>query len=261
VGYALLCGLGFGAEPSKISEECGRINSTVVAQVVRGAVDDAQRVVSGQLTDSLSRTEPTCAGLLYSNIAAGLQRSGRLDEAEHFAERAIAHFQVDLPPDDRVYLRPLEILASVDLAQQRIAKARDVFRRMQMVRLADPSDRVLILSTGCALLELEEKWEQAALQLTGALSALIEAGKRDSADHATMLGELATVYIHENRYHEAGTVLDRALNILGGANDAGPLDRVKLLNSRAVVCVHQNRWKRQNPLWPRRSLCVLNSRG
>jgi len=216
------------------------MNTLLSEQIAGGRLDDAKRSVDETL--SQVPIEPVCAGLLSNNLAAALQIAGRLDEARVFAERAIAQFQKSLAADDSAYLRPLQIIATVDLLQGMTGKAREVFRRMQAIRATDPSDRVLLLWISGSLLEREGRKQEAESALIAARAALSDAGRQNSADAASICGQLACLYLHERRYREAAAAVNTALSTLSLAGDVRPLDRIKLLDTRAAVCAHENRW-------------------
>ncbi|HEY6990611.1 MAG TPA: tetratricopeptide repeat protein [Bryobacteraceae bacterium] len=167
-------------------------------EITQGQIDDAKRSLSEALTGDISRLEPVCAGLLSNNVADGLQKSGRLDEVRTLAEQAINYYQQSLPADDPIYLGPLEKLATADLEQGMTGRARDAMRRMQMIHTTDPQGRVLLLYVNGCLLKREGRSREAESQLTGALSALADAGKQNSADGATIRGELANLYVQEH---------------------------------------------------------------
>jgi hypothetical protein len=225
----------------KVSAECVRRNAPLFQQIARGQLDDAKRSVAESLQGDGG--EPLCAGLLLNNLAAGLQVAGRLDEARTFADRAIECYQRSLPADDPTYLRPLQIVATVDLLQGMTGRAREVFRRMQVTRVGDSSDRLLLLWISGSLLEREGRKQEAELALIDARSALADAGRENSADAASIWGQLARLYLHEQRYGDAGAAVNSALTILNLAADATAFDRIKLLNTRATVWSYENRWR------------------
>lgn len=232
------------AEPSKpVPIECGRINFAVSSQIARGEIDDAMHTVSKAPANHSAGGEAVCAGLLSNSLAAGLQISGRLEEARTFAEQAIKYFERSLPADDPVYLAPLHILATIDLEQGLTAKARQLFLQMQNIPSNDPHDRVLVLVIGASLLVREGRKQEAESRFKEALLAVSQGGKQNGADAVVICGQLAYVYLQEHRYEDAQTTLDAAFARLGFAGEAVPLDRIKLLNLRAFVSGRQNRWR------------------
>jgi tetratricopeptide (TPR) repeat protein len=226
-----------------VSNNCNQMISVVSNQIARGDLDNAKRSVAQSLNSELGRAEPVCAALLANILASGLEIAGSLDEARMFAARAIEHFQRSLPADDSAFLPPLHILATVDLLQGMTGKAREVYCRMQAVHATTPGDRVLLLWINASLLEREGRIQEAESALIGVLSILSDTGRRNSADAASTLGQLACLYLGEHRYQDAAAALSSALTMLSLALDAAPLDRIKLLNARATVWVHENRWQ------------------
>lgn len=223
--------------------ECGRVNAVLSKQIAAGRLTEAQRGVLDALDTASNRLERVCAGLLLNNLAAGLQMSGRLDEARTYAERAVKQYQTALPASDSAYLAPLHTIATVDLEQGQTTRARQVLLKMRHVYATDPEDRVLILTLGASLLVREGKHEEAKSQFLNALSALTEAGKQNSADASTIRGQLACLYLQEQRFHEAVTLLNTALSMLDSAQDEKPLNRIKLLNARGVAWARLHHWR------------------
>lgn len=238
--FALLAGPGFA---NTVSAECARINSVLWKQIAQRQIESAEHTVSQALTDDIGRLEPVCAALLSNNLASAFQLSGRLDEARTFAERALNSLQRVLPPEDHAYFAPLHILATVDLEQGLTGRAREVFLRMQNIRATQPQDRVRILFIGAALLIREGNIQDAESRLRAALAALSEGGRENSADAASLKGELAYVYLQERHYKEAAETLNTALAELDRTDDGGPAVRIKLLHNRAAVWGYQGRWR------------------
>jgi tetratricopeptide (TPR) repeat protein len=239
--FALMAGPGFA---NTVSAECARINSVLWKQIAQRQIESAEHTVSQALTDDIGRLEPVCAALLSNNLASRLQLSGRLDEARAFAERALNSLQRVLPPDDHAYFAPLHILATLDLEQGLTGRAREVFLRMQNIRATEPQDRVRILFIGAVLLIREGNVQDAESRLRAALTALSEGGGgENSADAASLKGELAYVYLQERRYKEAAEILNTALSKLDRTDDEGSAVRVKLLHNRAAVWGYQGRWR------------------
>ena len=211
-------------------------------KIVDPQPEQAEQVASA-LADELTRLPPVCAGLLLSKLAATLQISGRPKEAEAFAVRAITYFEKKLPPDDPVYLDPLQVLAGVRFEQGMIGKAREAFRRMQAVRAETPHARVLVHGMSAALLHVERRWKEAESEYEQTLAALTDAGKENTGDTAAVLNELAALYVEEHREQEALMTAERAMLVLNRARDAVPLDRIKVLTVRGVIRARQGQWR------------------
>lgn len=245
-GYLLVCGAALASASVMVTAECARRNVLLSEQIARGQLDDAKRSVADSVNGPLGR-EPVCAGLLANALAARLQMAGRLDEARTFAEQAIKYFQRSLPEDDPALLPPLHILVTIDLLQGMTGRAREAFRRMQVIGMTKARDRVLVLWVSASLLEREGRAQEAESALIGALSALSDAGRQDSADAATIKGQLARLYIHKKQYGDAAAAVNNALATLNLAADATALHRIDLLNIRAAVWAHENRWRDAEP--------------
>src|SRR5262249_59819308 len=95
-------------------------------QVKGGSLAEAETTLSSALARG---SDPGCAGLTLTNLAATIAMSGRLREAESIAEQAIGLLDKSHPSDDRVLLRALQILAATRIEQGKIARAREAYRR------------------------------------------------------------------------------------------------------------------------------------
>jgi hypothetical protein len=73
---------------------------------------------------SADRPNSVCAGLIMSNIAALLETSGRLAEAEPMGQRAVHTLEESLPPGHPALARPLHTLAAAQFQQGKITRAR-----------------------------------------------------------------------------------------------------------------------------------------
>ncbi len=93
-----------------------------------------------------------------------------------------------------------------------------------------------LLHGGGKLIEAESEYREA-------LNALRQAGLGDTADAATILNSLGTLYIEEKRFTEARQALDRGLEIFESAKHAVPMDRIKLLNVRAILQAREGHWQ------------------
>jgi len=178
-----------------------------------------------------------------NNLAAVLQVSGRLAEAEVMAERSVRTFDLSLPPDDPALLRPLHTLAAARFEQGKIARARETFKRMESIRTTRPDDRALVNAMAAALLEAQGKWPEAESHYSAAIQALKEAGRGDTADAGALLNGLGDVFIRERRMDAARQALNEALAIFEHAPDADPWDRIKVLYARGALCARQREWR------------------
>ena len=77
-------------------------------------------------------------------------------------------------------------------------------------------------------------------------SALVEwerLGKSSSAEVASLLSGLASLYLRAERLDDAAPVLDRALAALAAAPDAVAMDRIRLLQLRATLYRRKGNWR------------------
>lgn len=217
--------------------------SQAVSQVTSGRLKDAEASLSAFMSRNAASAEPSCAWLAPHYMAIALAFSGRLAEAEVFAERSLAILEERFPPGDLVLLRPLQVLASAELEQRKIAKARQALRKMQSIHVESPVDRAIVHGISAALLHAEGRYRDAEPQYLAAVAAWEQAGRGQTAEAAMVLGGLGALYIAAGRYLDAARILDRALAVVASAADAVPTDRIKLLMVRAAVHTRQREWR------------------
>lgn len=252
IGLTLYIWLAFGAiyaaaqnasRPAP-SSACIEFNRTVLNQVSTGRLADAEAVLSRSLASNANGLEQLCTGFLLHNMAVIMSASGRLGEAESFAERSVKVLEKSYPPEDLALLRPLASLSSALLEQRKIGKARAVFQRMLSVRTERPDDRAVLHTTAAALFQAEARYKDAELEYFRALAAREEAGRGQTADIAQLLNMLANLYIVDKRFDEAGHILDRVLAIVAVTGDGVLKDRATFLNSQAAVHIHRGEWRK-----------------
>jgi len=209
---------------------CRELHEMVVAQVKTGSLAEAETTLSSALARG---SDPGCAGLTLTNLAATIAMSGRLREAESVAEQAIGLLDKSHPSDDRVLLRALQILAATRIEQGKIARAREAYQRMHGVRIEGPEDAALVHGIAGTLFQIGGKRREAEDEYLAAIRSWEAAGRGEMADAASVLTALATLYVQERRLTDAGQTLDRVLVILQRSKDTVPADHVKLLSVRA----------------------------
>ncbi len=214
---------------------CIELNQTVMTYAANGRFDQAEIVLSSSQAGSAGQPEHLCAGQVLNNLAALTAGTGRLAEAEIFAERSVKMLEKSYPSDDPVLLRPLQNLAATRFEQAKIAKAREAFRKMQSIRTERPEDRALMHGTSAAFLEAAGRRREAETEYFEALTAWEEAGYGGSSFEGSILLSLASLYVEVQRFDDARRVLDRALAIFAHSKDTVPLDRAKILNVQAVL--------------------------
>jgi tetratricopeptide (TPR) repeat protein len=239
----LSCVMFIPAPVEGLSADCIRVNSAILQDLANGRVAKAQRVALETLSGDPSRLEPVCAGLLLNEAAVASLQSGRLAEARELAEKSITHLQQGVAPGDPVYLRPLNLLASVYLSEGCTRKAVETLRRMETLRVTSPQDRALIREIRAAVLQREHRNEEAEMNYMAALAALSDAGKQDSACAAAVQRSLAYLYLRDRQYSDALKTVDAAIATLRRAKDAVPFDRIQVLHVRAQIFGHEGRWQ------------------
>jgi tetratricopeptide (TPR) repeat protein len=225
-----------------VSAACVELNQTVLTQVAKGQLTEAELAVSAFLASGGDHAQDSCVGLVLSNMAAFMSVSGQLADAERLADRSVLILERTYAPNDVMLLRPLQLLAAARFEQGKTTRAREAFKRMQAVRIQLPEDGALVHGTAAALLEVEGRRVEAEGEYLAALRAWGEAGRGETADAGAILNNLGSLYIHEQRLDEARRALDRALAIFSRAEDAAPMDRIKLLNVRGVLRTRQGDW-------------------
>jgi tetratricopeptide (TPR) repeat protein len=238
-GHILAQGVG---KPVPVSAVCADLNRTVLAQVANGKVAEAELAVSAFLVSDDPAAEP-CAGLVLSNMAAFLSGSGRVADSERLAERSVLILEKVYSPDDVMLLRPLQVLAVARFELGKTARAREALRKMQSVRLERPEDQALVHGMAAALLEREGRRPEAEGEYLAAFHAWETAGRGGTADAATILVGLASLYIELGWLTEAQQTLDRAFAIFSRARDTVASDHIKLLQVRGVLHAWQGSWQ------------------
>ena len=224
------------------SAGCGELNQQVVSQFAHGQYAAVETLLSAAIASGADRNRDTCAGFILNNMAVLLSTSGRITDAERLAERSVKILEAIYPPSDLVLLRPLSILASMRFEQGKTAQAREVFKRMLLIRAERPEDRALVHATGAVLLEAEGRQSEAEAEYLVTSRAWQEAGREDSADAGAVFTSLGSLYVKEQRFEEARQALDRALTIFSLSKDAVPTDTIKVLHVRGVLQARQGAW-------------------
>lgn len=233
-----------------LSGACADLMHTVVTLLNSGRFLDAEVALAGPTTDGHRGVEPLCTGLALHNVASALAISGRLGEAEVFAQRALHVLEKFYPPDDPALLRTLQVLIAARFGQGETAKAREAFQRMQSIRSEDPEDRAAVHYLGAAFLQKSGEWRQAEVEYLKALAAFRERGLNATADEGAVLCGLGSLYANERRYEEAERILAHALSTFNAAKGTVPMDIVKLLELRGVIYMGMRKWgQAEADLW------------
>lgn len=221
---------------------CVELNGKVLIQV-RNADLAAVEETLAAAPSGAGREATLCRGLVLNNVAAVLVSAGRDAEAESIAGRSLEELEKIYPSDDPALLRPLQILAASRLAQGKRAMARESLKRMQTIRIEGPEDSALIHGISGALMQAEGRRREAEVEDLAALHAWQKAGRGETADAASFLSTLGSLYIEEQQLDDASRALDQSLNILNHAQDTTEMDRIRLLYLRGILHAKQHEWR------------------
>jgi tetratricopeptide (TPR) repeat protein len=222
---------------------CSDGNQAIVDKVEIGQLAEAEAVASRVLTIAESNRTPSCLWIVLHNMAAVKALSGRLAEAEVLEDQSLKILDTIYSRDDRVRLRPLRVLWSVQLRQGKRGEARQTFRAMRSLRLKGPQDQAVFYSTSAAQLQAEGQPKEAEAEYLRALAAWRDVGRGDTAGVAALLISLGSLQIDQDRFLEAAQSLDRALAIVQSARDAVPMDLIDVLRVRATLNARQGKWQ------------------
>jgi tetratricopeptide (TPR) repeat protein len=239
-GHILAQGVG---TPVPVGAACLDLNQTAMAQMANGKLPEAELAVSAYLVSGSDRALESCAGLVLNNMAAFLSVAGRLAEAERLAERSVLMLEKAYSPDHVTLLHPLQVLAAARFELGKTARAREALRKMQAIRAERPEDQALVHGMAAALLEREGRRLEAEAEYLAAFRAWEDAGKGKSAEAATILNGLGSLYIELGRLTESQQTLDRALAIFSSAKDTVTNDYIKLHEVRGVLHAWQGAWR------------------
>jgi tetratricopeptide (TPR) repeat protein len=244
-----------GAKDAPVSASCLELEQTAMTQAASGHLTEAEVSLSRAAVSGDERAQGSCLGHVLSNMARIMSLSGRMTEAERLAEQSVRILEKFYPPDDLALLRPLQVLAAVRLESGKTGRAREAVNRIQSIRIKCPEDSAIVYATVGALLQIEGRQSEAEAEYHDAFREMEAAGHSDSADAASILYGLGSVYVNEQRLGEAGRALDRALAIYNRAKDTVPMDRIKFLNLRAVLHARLGEWRQsEQDLWDALSL-------
>jgi tetratricopeptide (TPR) repeat protein len=221
---------------------CSQLFRTVMAQAANRGFAEAGMALLADSANGNDGPGLSCKGLILTGLASRAAVSDRLADAATLAERALRLLEHEYPPDDPVLLRPLHVLAASRFGNGETARAREVFQRMQSIRIERPEDRVLVKVVGAWLLENEGRYREAESEYGGALYELERAGLGNTMDAGAVFNALGSLYIKEHRLDDAKRAIDRAVAISISAADAVPVDRMKALQTRGLLHARQREW-------------------
>jgi tetratricopeptide (TPR) repeat protein len=221
---------------------CFELNRTTIALASNGRFEEAEVTLTAGLSRSASFPADRCTGMMLGNLAVVVTATGRMDLAESLAARSVDILERIYPKDHPVLLRPLQILMATRFEQGKVARAREAFQKMQLIRIERPDDCALFRGMAGVLLQREGRWKEGETEYFGALRAWEEAGRGDSMDAASVLNNLGSLYIEARHFDEARRVLDSAQGIFAVAKDVVPLDRIKLATTQGALCARLGQW-------------------
>jgi len=234
---------GAASHDGEVGNACADLNRRAIEQAKTGQLREAETALAEAMGNRTNRHEPACGGVLLNNLATILYLSGRLAEAEVFAERSVSTLEPVLGLNATGLLRPLHVLASARLEQGKIGKAREALTKMQRIPLERAEDRMLMHGAAAVLFHAEGRFTESESEFRSALVEWERAGKPSGAEVASLFGGLASLYLHAERLEDAAHEVDRALTELKTAANAVPMDRIRLLQLRATLDLRKGNWR------------------
>jgi tetratricopeptide (TPR) repeat protein len=213
-----------------------------MADVEGGLLVEADAKLATALAKVDRGSAPGCTGLILHNQATIASISGRFEEGERLALRAIVDLEKVYPPDHLALLRPLLILTSTRLEQGNKSGSRIALGRVKGIRADQPHERAMVHAMSGSLLQAVGERREAEAEFLAALDAWSEIGRGETADAGAAFTALGTLYIQERRFEEARRSVDRASAILSQARDTAPIDRSKLLCARGMLHAGLGEW-------------------
>lgn len=240
-GFAAALGSGLNCALAQ-DLNCVQLNRLVIEQVSNGQTRDPKGVLSNALANIKGQENDACTGLVLNNLAAIMLNTGKLIEAEGFAERAVKEFERSYSRNDPVLLRPLQIVCASQFGQGKTGRARETFQRMRSIPLERVEDQALVHGLAASMLVAEGKNREAEAEYVAALGAFKQADRANTADAGAIFEALGMLYIRQQRFDEARHVLNRSLAIFTGSRETLPGDLVTVLNLRAVLHSRLGDW-------------------
>jgi len=234
---------GAASQDGEVGNACADLNRRAIEQATMGQLREAETALATAMGDSTKRHEPACGGLLLNNLATVLYLSGRLAEAEVFAERSVSTLEPVLGPNTTGLLGPLHVLASARLEQGKIGKAREAIIKMRRIPLERAEERMVVHGAVAVLFQAEGRFTDSESEFRSALVEWERAGKPSGAEVASLFGGLASLYLRAERLDDAAREVDRAMTALTAAPNAVPMDRVRLLQLRATLDLRKGNWR------------------
>lgn len=199
---------------------------------------EAEAAYKAALIQSESEdSDPLRAGVILSNHAFLLHRTGRLLEAEKHYLRALSLIAKSAGPRHRAVIRTAANLVGVYLDTGQTSRAALLIRRFLPEReTVDDPDMALLLTSLASVLAREHKYEEAEgllLQAQSVFEKQPDAAYRESL--ALTAGDLASIRARMGRRHEAGMLFSKALELLAAVQNPFPPALIGILNENAKL--------------------------
>jgi len=187
-----------------------------------------------------------------NNLAALLQATNRLAEAEPFMKLALALDEKAYGPDHPDVARDLNNLAQLLQTTNRLAEAEPLMRRALDIDEKnygrDHQNVATVLNNLATLLQATNRLAEAEPLMRRALDINEKNYGRDHPNAATVLNNLATLLQDMNRLTEAEPLLRRAVSILTKHYGENHPDTAATLNNLAALLQTTSRLTEAEPL-------------
>ena len=151
-----------------------------------------------------------CVGVFLNAVGYEIQATAGMTAAESFVRHSIAVLVTAYGPDNRILIRPFQILISWCLEQGEISKANLAFDEMRRIFPRGRDDTVILLITSALIASSRGDHAGAERHYLAGLQLLDGQKERDNGLQAGVLNNLATIYLLEGRRSDARTALVRA---------------------------------------------------
>lgn len=151
-----------------------------------------------------------CVGVFLNAVGSEIQARAGTVAAESFVRHSIAVLVTAYGSDNRILIRPFQILISWCLEQGEISKANQAFDEMRRIFPRGRDDTVILLITSALIASCRGDHAGAEQHYLAGLQLLDGQKKRDNGLQAGVLNNLATLYLLEGRRSDAQAALVRA---------------------------------------------------
>ena len=151
-----------------------------------------------------------CVGVFLNAVGSEMQATIGTATAASFVRRSIEVLATAYGPDNRILIRPFQILISWRLEQGEIAKANHAFYEMSRIISRTREDTAIFLITSAMIDSSRGDHAGTEQHYLASLRFLDQHDDRDNGLHAGVLNNLAALYLSEGRRSEARAALIRA---------------------------------------------------